>query len=108
MLTVGLTGGAVTTGVEAIILCLGQGGLRAIERLDEVRPVRGCCIAVPSAHRPVGGGLLPVGGGAPPVGSGLLTVANAVGIVGGPAEIGGVVTFLGPAVTLLGSGVALI
>lgn len=90
MLPVALGGGSVAAGLEATFLRLGQAGHGAVEGLDEVCPVCSSCVAVPSAHRPVGGGIAPV--------------ARVLG-AGGAAGLCRGVTFLGPAVTVLGSPV---
>ena len=90
MLPVALGGCSVPAGLEAAFLRVRQAGLDAFEGLDEVRPVCGSCVTVPSAHRPVGGGTGPV--------------ASVLG-AGGAAGLRRGVTFLGPAVTVLGSQV---
>lgn len=90
-LPVAFGGSSVAAGLEAVFLYVGQSGLGAVERLDQVCPVRGRCVAVPSAHRPVGGGIGPV---------------PCVLGTGGAAGLRRGVTFLGPAVTLLGPQVA--
>src|SRR5512139_278709 len=87
MLAVAPGGGSVAAGLEAVFLLVGQAGLGAVERLDEGRPVCGRCVAILSAHRPVGGG----------IGS----VASVLR-TGGAADLRGGITFLTPAVTVLG------
>lgn len=91
MLTVALGGSSVAAGLEAVFLLVGQAGLGSVERLDEVRPVCGRCVAVLSAHRPVGGGIGPV--------ASVLRTGSAAAL-----RLG--ITFLGPAVTVLGPHVA--
>jgi hypothetical protein len=83
--------GSVTAGLEAVLLLVGQSGIGTVERLDEVRKVCGRCVAVPSAHRPVGSGVDPV--------ASVLRTGGAAGLRRG-------ITLLGPAVTALGSHVA--
>lgn len=90
VLTVALGGCSVAAGLEALFLHVRQAALDTVYRLDEVRPVSGCCVAVLSAHRPVSGGISPVA---------------RVLRTRGAADLRRGVTFLGPAITLLGSPV---
>lgn len=87
---VALGGSSVAARLEAAFLRVRQSVLGAVEGLDEVRPVCSSCVTVPSAHRPVGGGIGPV--------------ASVLG-AGGAAGLRRGVTSLGPAVTVLGAQV---